>query len=263
MDALRIASFQSTCTDIGPNCPVEGSIYQYAPSIGLNAFLIAAFTLVSATHAFLGVWKKTYFFGCLLTLSSLAESVGYAGRVLLGKNPYQTIGLNLDLVCLMSAPSLICMAIHLTLAYIMVTFGATISFLSPQTYTWIFMLCDLVCLALQAAGGVLVANAGQTGVVVEGAVLMIAGLVFQTLSLVVFGALVADYLVRTWKAWHEVPFAASKLLDTLNFKLFIAGIFIAFVTVLARCVYRIMQIIGGWPNDLLHKETAFEVLESL
>lgn len=122
---------------------------------------------------------------------------------------------------------------------------------------------DMVCLALLALGGSLAGNARvgpDTGM--AGYVLIIAGIVVQILTLVIFAGLVCDYLYRTRRAWHNVPFAATKLLDTLKFKLYVTGVSIAYTGVLVRCIYRVFELSGGWPNGVMRSQAAFVVFES-
>jgi hypothetical protein len=64
------------CTKIGPDCPVEASIYGYYPSLSVNVFFCAAFAacmLIQTAQLF--KWK-IYTYGLAMTMGCLAESIG-------------------------------------------------------------------------------------------------------------------------------------------------------------------------------------------
>lgn len=75
------------CKDIGPNCPVENTIYGYYPNLGLNAFFIAIFALAAIIQLFLGTRYKTYFYAYVITAGCIGEAIGYGGRVIMHSNP--------------------------------------------------------------------------------------------------------------------------------------------------------------------------------
>lgn len=255
--------FNASCTAVGPGCPVEHSIYGYHPNLGINVFLVSSFACFAIIHICLGIWKRTHFFAYLLTFSCAGEVAGYAGRVMLHNNPYDDVGFSLAISCLSFAPSFLAAAIHATLKHITLTFGATTSIIPPPMYTWLFIAMDMVCLTLLAIGGALagdIRNAREHGT--AGYILIVSGIVAQILTLVIFAGLVVDYLYRTRRAWHNVPFAATKLLDTLKFKLYVAGVAVAYICVLVRCGFRLLELVGGWPNTAMHSQAAFVVFES-
>jgi len=75
------------CTDISPRCPVENTIYGYYPSLPLNAFFIAIFSLCALLHVFLGIRAKTWFFAYAVTAGCIGEAIGYGGRIIMHSNP--------------------------------------------------------------------------------------------------------------------------------------------------------------------------------
>lgn len=93
--------------------------------------------------------------------------------------------------------------------------------------------------------------------------LMIAGIIFQVITLCFFGLLVALYAFRTWRAWSVVSFEAKELLAQTKFKAFLVAMSLAFVTSLTRCVYRIAEMVGGWANPIMRDEPSVIALEGL
>jgi len=76
------------CTQVSfPHCPVEDTIYGYAPNLGLNAFFIAMFALFALAQTFFGTKHKTFFFAYAITMGCIGEAIGYGGRVIMHSNP--------------------------------------------------------------------------------------------------------------------------------------------------------------------------------
>ncbi len=48
------------CVSVGPDCPVEGTLYGYYPSLGANAFFAAFFGLCLVANLVLGIRFKTW-----------------------------------------------------------------------------------------------------------------------------------------------------------------------------------------------------------
>lgn len=91
--------------------------------------------------------------------------------------------------------------------------------------------------------------------------LMIAGIVWQVATLLVFAALALQYVLRTRSAWNVVDPEAKSLLQSRKFKGFIWAVTIAFTTIFLRCVYRIAEMVGGWANPIMRDEASFMVME--
>ena len=144
------------------------------------------------------------------------------------------------------------------------TFGAQFSRLKPQLYTYIFISCDVLSIALQAAGGGLSAAADDGGSLLQtGENIMIAGLVFQVVTLCVFAALAGDVFYSMYKHRNELAPETAPLRATRKFRLFIGATVFSFLCILIRCAYRIAELQGGWGNPIMRNETDFIVLESV
>lgn len=92
---------------------------------------------------------------------------------------------------------------------------------------------------------------------------MMAGIIFQVVTLVAFGGLALDYAFRTWRAWGVVSADAKVLMRQKRFKGFLAGLSLAFVTVFTRCLYRIAEMADGWANPIMRDKAGFIALEGL
>jgi len=253
-----------SCTSVTADCPVENTIYGYYPSLPLNAFFVAFFSFFAITNAIYGIYFKTYFFAYVMTVGCISEAIGYGGRIMMNKNPFDEIGFRIQISCLIFAPAFVNAAIYITLKHIVMFFGTAKSRLTPRWYTWIFIACDFTSLMLQAVGGGLAGGAGQDAELrAKGTNTMLAGIVFQVATLVIFGYLALEYIVRTRRSWEAVSPVARNYAQKTSFKLFTAGIIIAFITIFTRCVYRIAEIVGGWANPIMRNEVEYVILEGL
>jgi hypothetical protein len=253
-----------TCVDVTPECPVEGTLYGYAPNIGANAFFTAFFGICLVWHLIAGIRYKTWTYMIALGFGCLGEALGYAGRIMLWNNPYDDLGFQIQICCLIISPAFVSAGVYLTLKHIVLNFGERWSRLRPNWYTWIFIGGDLLSLVLQGAGGGLAATADNGSSLQDvGTNLMIAGVIWQVVCLAFFGYFLAEYTIRTHRHRDELSPSAMSLLNSNKFRYFMGAVIVAFVTVFTRCVYRIPELTGGWGNELMRNEPEFIVLEGI
>jgi hypothetical protein len=113
--------------------------------------------------------------------------------------------------------------IYLCLCRIVIVYGENLSRFKPRTYTFIFCTCDFICLVLQGLGGGIAATANTTSASNLGKNIMLAGLIFQVVSLVLFIICAGEFAFRVHKSrgmWNPkyINFVNSKL-----FKQFLLG----------------------------------------
>ena len=259
---MTYVSLAHTCTAVSARCPVQGSIYGYYPSLSANAFFLAFFAMFTLLNIGLGVRYRTWTFMIALTLGCATEAIGYVGRVLLHSNPFDKAGFDMQIVCLIIAPAFVAAAIYLTLKHLTLCFGPEYSRIKPRNYTWIFIGCDILSLILQGAGGGLAATSStKPSIETDGNDLMLAGIVFQVATLLVFAGMVADYFLRVSRSSSALSKEAESIRTKTSFKCFIGGLIFAFLAVFARCVFRIAEMSGGWRNPIMQSETDFIALD--
>ncbi|PVH81627.1 RTA1-domain-containing protein [Cadophora sp. DSE1049] len=252
------------CTDVGPGCSVEDTIYGYKPNLGTSAFFVAMFAILAIAQLGLGFKKRTYFYSIAIALGCVGEAIGYGGRIIMDSNPYDDMGFTIQISCLIFAPAFVAAGIYLTLKHLVLAFGQERSRIQARWYTWIFITCDFISLLLQAIGGGMAGSADDDEDLRDlGTNLMIAGIVWQVATLIAFASLVIDYVVRTRFAWEAVDPEAKALLAQKKFKGFVWAVVIAFVTVFFRCVYRIAEMVGGWANPIMRDEISFIIMEGV
>lgn len=116
----------------------------------------------------------------------------------------------------------------------------------------------------QAIGGGFAAGAnGNAHLLNIGTDLIITGIVWQVATLIVFGSLVVDYIVRTRRVWGRVHPRAKMLATKTSFKFFAAGVAVAIWTIFCRCVYRIAEMALGWASPIMRDQVGFVIGEGL
>lgn len=190
---------------------------------------------------------------------------GYIARILLWQNPFSDAGFKMNVVLLTFAPAFFTAGIYLLLKQFCLTFGPQFSRLRPHLYTYIFISCDILSIILQGSGGSLSAAApdGDNTLLNIGEDIMIAGLVFQVVTLLIFAVLAGDVFFSMWKHRAELPAETAPLRASKKFRLFIGATVLSFLCILIRCSYRIAELQGGWGSPIMRKEVDFIVLESV
>lgn len=142
-------------------------------------------------------------------------------------------------------------------------FGSSFSRFNPSLFYWIFIPCDIISLALQAAGGAL--SSVSSGNNDKGVHLALAGLALQVITLVIFCGLYGDYLWRYFKSEEFKARASTQRSFGLRLKVFYAFEALAVVAILVRCAFRVHELKEGYKpwNEMLQREELFIGLEGV
>lgn len=250
------------CTDITPTCPLEATIYGYYPSLGANVFFVVFFALFTAASFSLGCRYRTWSYCVAMTFACLTQVIGYIGRILLHDNPWSKVGFNIQICCLIIAPAFNSAAIYLVLKHFTLCFGERWSRIKPTFYTYIFISCDILSLVLQAAGGALaVTSRDNLKQQQTGDDLMMAGISMQVATLLWFGVAASDYIWRRRRASEPLSYEAAGFVQSKVFRCFAFGLLASYMAVLVRCVYRIVEMAGGWRNDVMQNQASFIIFD--
>ncbi|KAK4949811.1 hypothetical protein LTR10_011653 [Elasticomyces elasticus] len=251
------------CFNVSAQCPIENTIYGYYPSVGANCFFVAFFFMAAVMQLYGGIRYKTWTYLIAMFLACVDQGLGYIGRVMLHQNPYSSVGFQIQICCLILGPAFNSAAIYLVLKHITLCFGPEYSRIPPRWYTWIFIAGDLLSLVIQAIGGGIAATSEDDNARQElGDHLMMAGIALQVVTLSFFGIAALAYILARRRA-HNVPLSteARKYLNSTLFKCFAVGFTLAFTAIFIRCVYRIVEMAGGWGNPIMQSQTPFIVLD--
>lgn len=260
-----MATKNPPCTAIGPDCPVELTFYAYLPNIPVNVAFTAFFAICFVVHIWLGRKFKTRGYAIAMSLGCLGLATGYGGRIALHYFPFFGTPFQVQICCLVISPAFNSAAIYLVLQDIVEIFGRDWSILKPRDYTRVFIAADVVSLILQGTGGGLAATArGSEKRLHIGNKFLMTGISFQVLALLTFFLLVALYYIRRRRAIANMRSdARNSGLTYQHSKVaaFFGGLMVAFLLIFARCVYRIVEMQGGWRNPIMRDEVTFIALE--
>ena len=253
------------CTEA--TCPPSQSVYGYRASLPATLFFLILFALSTLTYLIQGafIFRRTaWFFTAAMVLGGTSMTLGYVAKLLLWDDPFSATGFKMSAVLLTFAPAFYAAGVYYTLKHICLAFSAALSRLRPKYYTVLFISCDGVAILLQAIGGAISSATSSMSVLDIGTNIMIAGLVFQVVTLVVFGCFAADYALACYRHRDRLNPATSTLRNSRRFRLFLLALWLAYVGILIRCAYRVAELAGGWTNNpILRDEGLFIGLDSV
>lgn len=225
------------CEAVSPSCPVEGTVYGYAPNLGGNAFYAVVFAICALVQCYYIVrfWRLWKAFSILTFVGCVGECCGYIGRLFLHKNPWNGAALPIQLVLLMVSPSFLAAALYTTLRTPVQHFGPEHAKLPERFWTWPFVTADLVGFFLQCGGGIIASMSERNPSLGSvGNTVMIFGVSFQAAIMAVAGLLAADFALRIARRHGADVFG----LLPGRLRVFLLAITAAFFLVLTRCIYR-------------------------
>lgn len=263
----------SSCTHVTSNCPVEYTLYGYRPDLGANVTFAVLFAVLLVLQVVIGTYTRTWTYTIAVSLGILGELLGYIGRLIMHSNPWDEAGLDIQIVCLVIAPSFLAAGIYLTLKHVVLSRGEQYSRLRPKTYPRFFIGADVGSVAMQAIGGGIAASGGKNvkrSLLNAGDDMIEAGIALQVATMVVFVVLAADYCLRRRKALragadgtHSSGFGDTdndtSATDKKRFWWFVVAMSFAYVTIMIRCIYRLHEMAGGWGKSMANtaaKETS-------
>ncbi|KAF8862789.1 RTA1-domain-containing protein [Acephala macrosclerotiorum] len=253
-------------------CPISSSYYFYRVSLPANAAFLALFSI--SLLGFLVTFaatRRALAFHFAMTAGVILEVIGYVGRIKSHDNQWKEDGFLMQIVCLTIAPAFMAGGIYLCLRRIVYAFGPENSRIAPESYTRIFIPCDLLSLLLQAAGGGIASAATHTNKSpTTGDNIMVAGLAFQVFTLGIFIILCLDFAIRTRKRYKSMGESAFdqnplfiKLRHSWMFKGFIAALTLATICIFWRSVYRVVELAEGWTGHLIRQQWLFVGFEGV
>ena len=155
----------------------------------------------------------------------------------------------------LSAPTFFTASTYIILGQLIRLKGPHTSPITPTLYLWIFCTCDVVSLIVQAIGGGLASNAAAgspSSNTKPGTDIMVAGILFQMLSVATFTTLGTTFLfrVRIYKATFEP-----------SLRWLVAATSVSVLAVFVRSVYRSVELLQGWSGYLITHEGYFIALD--
>jgi hypothetical protein len=93
--------------------------------------------------------------------------------------------------------------------------------------------------------------------------LMISGLAFQAFTLALFGIFCTEYIVRVYNQPESINPDSVETRLTKRYRFFWAALSFSNTMILTSCIYRILELSGGWGSALMRNETNFVIFEGV
>ncbi|KAI9164112.1 Sphingoid long-chain base transporter RSB1 [Paramyrothecium foliicola] len=232
--------------------PGLSNAYGYVPSLAAGIVFDFVFTAAGIYHIFRSVQKRRAT-SYLLAIASYIELVGWIGRTWSSKCAYNKIAFLLQITTLVVGPIFVAAAIYVALGVLIKAVGHQYSVVRPKAYLWLFLVVDVLSLLIQAGGGGLASGAANQGQDTQpGARLMVAGIIFQLVSMTGFCVLFAIFL---WRTRHLALLKGQQLV--------IYATSVSVVAVYIRCIYRTIELLEGWDGKLMRTEGYFIGLDGV
>lgn len=239
------------------------------PSLGGNVSLAVLFGLFLIFQIIFGIYFKQWWFFVCYFCGLLLEVLGYAGRIWSHYNIRSFDAYVMQLVCITLAPCFLMAGIYYLLAQLTVIMGQHFSMLKPMQYSLIFIICDLISIILQAAGGGMAsAELSDHESTRAGSNVMVGGLAYQVFSMTLFQYMWYVFCYRCYKCKKKFgdEIFNPQYTKLRSRKAFIPLFYIISFAVLfiyIRSIYRLIEMAEGFTSSMANNETLLMCLESL
>ncbi|GAX84469.1 hypothetical protein CEUSTIGMA_g11889.t1 [Chlamydomonas eustigma] len=236
--------------------PPPRSEYGYQPSLAANIVGLSLFSMSTLLHC----WQMIYYrmWWCVvLPIGGITEMIGYAARIYSYHSDSNNNAFLAQTVTLIIAPSFFSAALYIVFGKIIIAIGRKYSIMRPVTYIWVFCAADILSLVIQAIGGGIASQATikeNLSLSNLGTHIMVAGICWQMFSMAMFVILVILFIINVLNARLQLP---HKL------KVFCAGMALVTVMIFVRCIYRTIELLGGWEGYIITHEVYFITLEEV
>ncbi|EEB92409.1 hypothetical protein MPER_09087, partial [Moniliophthora perniciosa FA553] len=142
--------------------------------------------------------------------------------------------------------------------------------LPPKFYGWIFLLCDIVSLIMQGAGGGIASSANTREGVNLGTNLMISGIALQVVAEFVIRFLREKPLRKPAGLGVELELSTSsestiysppRALFDKRRKILLSALLFTTLLLFIRAIYRLIELSGGWDSKIMTTEWLFNVFD--
>ncbi|KAI0258916.1 RTA1 like protein-domain-containing protein [Gloeopeniophorella convolvens] len=251
-------------TDFPPGEIVNLSPYHFVPTARICVLFVALFGLSTIAHLEQAVHFRLWSFLGTAVLCGVVQTGGWVFRLEgahdpLARNPFKFQYVAFCL--LMVAPTLVTAANFTILGRVVRRMGPQYLRIKPSTYTTIFLTSDVISLIVELFGSALAASSDSR--VTLGSHVAMIGIIFSTISVIIYVALAIEFLVRygrdkpvnTRSEYRVRGFASTRI------KLMIAalGAMTLFITI--RSSFRILQLREGGNGPIHRAEWAFNVFD--
>ncbi|KAF8990476.1 RTA1 like protein-domain-containing protein [Cyathus striatus] len=247
------------------------SPYNYDPTKYVAIIMVILFSISTAVHTGQALYFRLWWLLPTACLCGTAELIGWGARLWSSISPLLDTPFKMQIALTIIAPTPLVAANFIILGRLISRLGPQYSRLSPKWYTIIFCSCDVVSLVIQGVGGGLAASADTPSGAVNGAHIMLGGIVFQLVAIVVYALLAMEFFLRYL---HDKPvrniathFTSSrKPIEvrgemTRRLQLMSGALIFSTLSLFIRAVYRTIELSDGWNGRIISTEVYFNVLD--
>ncbi|WWD21830.1 hypothetical protein CI109_106318 [Kwoniella shandongensis] len=175
----------------------DQSNYGYTPTPAWCLAFIVLFSVSAAVHSVQAYRYKYWVIYPSLVLGALIEVLGWSGRYWSSQNVLLLTPFLMQICTLIMAPVFFSAYDYVVLGMAIKRLGPQYSLIPANWYFIIFITADLVSLILQAIGGGQAASSAADGAPTQTATnIMVAGIIFQLVSMGVFIFFGIDFMLR-------------------------------------------------------------------
>ncbi|KAF8873935.1 RTA1-like protein [Infundibulicybe gibba] len=245
--------------------------YGYVPTESIAIIFVALFAVSTLAHLGQLVYFRTWFIIPTVLFCGLLELVGWSARLWSSISPLASTPFTMQITATIIAPTPLVAANFIILGRIIRRLGPSYSRLSPKLYSIIFCGCDITSLVIQAVGGGMASTAADSGRdPTPGGNVMLAGIIFQLVTITVYVFCAAEFFIRYIK---DAPLKRKSSLEVnggwpgargpTDKHLRIMSIALVFSTIclFIRSIYRTIELADGWTGRIITTQVYFNVLD--
>ncbi|KII94270.1 hypothetical protein PLICRDRAFT_422235 [Plicaturopsis crispa FD-325 SS-3] len=238
---------------------VNESPYGYVPIKAVCIAYVVLFSLSTAAHFGQAIRYRMWWLMCTAVLAGVIEIIGWCGRLWSSFSPLTTTPFLIQIVTTIVAPTPLIAANFVIFGRVIGVLGSQYSRFSAKIYMIVFCSADVIALIVQALGGATAAHAVDTGKnPIKGRDLMLGGIIFQLISITIYGLLVMEYLVRYFR---DVPLRLAAPRAGPRMRILIASLLFSLCCFYVRSIYRTIELADGWNGRIIHTQVYFNVLD--
>ncbi|KAI0778233.1 RTA1 like protein [Trametes elegans] len=203
-------------------------------------------------------------------LAGVGEIVGWGCRAWSFYQPLEKAPYMAQIVTLIISPTPLIGALFITFGRMSARLGQQYGRISSGLYSKIFLSADIFALVVQSAGGGIAATSDDKDTSRMGSNIMLAGVIFQLVSLSFFCVLFAEFMFRRIKDKPLKRVTGNGSSDDMTvfgkplerpMMLLAIGLCIETVLLYIRAVYRTIELADGWDGKVIQTEYLFIVFD--
>ncbi|KAJ7904195.1 RTA1-like protein [Mycena leptocephala] len=240
---------------------VEDSQYGYIPHEYVAIIFIVLFGISTIVHIGQATYYRMWWLLPTACLCGVLELVGWSGRLWSSFSPSFSNPFMMQITSTIIAPTPLIAVNFFLLSWVITRLGPCYSRLTPIWYAILFLSCDVLALVIQGVGGGIASAANTLSDFIQGAKIMLAGIVFQFVAIITYSTLAADFLWRYNRDLLVRGARSDRGKMDAKLKTMIAALVFSTLVLFIRSIYRILELATGWNGRVMHTEIYFNLFD--